>query len=260
MRNFKVHAFLDAANELVRADEVERAIHLLDNLPGFYRDNPPPEVAELKHKIVSRIATASFYAWVDANTTTHDGKNSPMIDTLRGRMIIEDVKNFNKHDQSPVIVDFGPGDFWVNEVLSSLDLSFRYEPITLASRGVWPDRLNRWPDPVIFCAFEIIEHLWNEQDIRTEATKLGITPDIVHVSTPLYTFDTECEDWTVRQQLGHLRTYTPMEFNQILSRLFPEYTHMFYNSQIMHSRMTLKNTKFAAVKETEGKDILDGKM
>lgn len=178
-----------------------------------------------------------------------------MTETLRGHMIVEDVKQLNKKGLWPVIVDFGPGDFWVREVLSSLGLNFSYTPITLCNSTKY--EVTGTSQPVIFCAFEIIEHLWNEQDIRTEATKFGLKPDIIHVSTPMYTFDTECTDWTTRMQLGHLRTYTPGEFNRILGKLFPEYAHVFYHSQIMHSRMTLKSTKFEAVKETEGQGIIN---
>jgi len=53
--------FMDAANILAASDEPLRAIDLLNNLPGFYRDHIPHEIQELKTKIYQDLATPIFY-------------------------------------------------------------------------------------------------------------------------------------------------------------------------------------------------------
>ena len=97
--------------------------------------------------------------------------------------------------------------------------------------------------PRIFIACEIIEHLHHERDIRTEFERAKAQADIIHMSTPKYTFDGRIErlNWKEAGELGHLRTYTPAEFMRVVTRMFPEYTFALYDSQILHLR-GLKNT------------------
>lgn len=244
--NFKLQAFLDVANELVRADEVILALKLLDNLPGFYRDNRPVEIVELKNKILSRIATPSVYANspVDANIDTDDRNKTSK--TLRGQLIFNEVKWWNSRAIVPHIVDYGPGEYWLPFVLKKEGLKFTYQPVYLAKEAyekakalLTEEMIPKKPEaPTIYIACEIIEHLWNEEDLKTEMLASCGYADVIHISTPRYTHGNLCLDWAAdKQELGHLRTYTPQEFSQKIIQMFPEYQVKVFNSFIMHARL-----------------------
>ncbi len=253
MTNFNVQAFLDVANELVRSDEVERALHFLDHmLPAFYRDHKIQSIVDLKNEILSRLATPARYAAIENDYVIDVEDNLNMKNSLRGKLLIKDVNYLNANGFKPHVKDYGPGQYWLPIILKRECLDFSYEPIILNERPYqfqridFEDYLGRAPldQPYIFGAFEIIEHLWNESEIKTESFIRGRQPDIIHVSTPMYTFDTACTNWRQRELLGHLRAYTPSEFYNILANLFPEYHQDLYTSQIMHSRLVLKTTKY----------------
>ena len=254
MNDFNVQCFLDAANELVRADEVERALNLLDNLPAAYRDNPPKEVTTLRNEIMARIATPVSYVTIeDSYGPDTDDKYDMGKNSLRGVMMINDVKEWNDKGLLPHIVDFAPGEFWLPAMLHKAGLSFTYWPILL-NKGALPKLKEHYGDiiqsepadhkPFIYAAFEIIEHLWNPKDIKIESLRWKRLPDVVHISTPLYSFDQACTNWRSRDLLGHLRAYSPGELHGILAKIFPEYDQSITISQIMHSRLALKEPLF----------------
>lgn len=264
MKNFNLQCFLDAANELVRADETERALRLLNGLPGYYRDHQPKEILELKNKILSRIATPSDYVNIERGMRPYPpGDPMGMAGTLRAQILALEIKRLNSHAITPHVVDYGPGEYWLPTILLEQQLAFSYHPQCLDH-----DLFERFKvgkeikeqvmgAPKIFCAFEIIEHLQNEEDLKTESLQCG-RPDIVHVSTPMYTFDVECTDWdAAKKELGHLRTYTPNEFHSVLSRLFPEYTITVYAHKIMHARLVLKDSECELINQTKDMDILN---
>ncbi len=257
---FNLQPFLDAANELTRLDEIERALNLLDNLPAEYRDNEPPEVTALRSEITQRIATPSYYAEAEAKFEIGD---VAMANTLRYQMLIADVKDLNSRGLTPHIVDYGPGPLWLPARLLSDGFKFTYWPIVLDPRVVsmaeeaFPGIVERTPssiNPYIFCAFEIIEHLWNEIDLKIEAYRYSPQlPNIIHISTPCYAFDPGCTDWRQRDRLGHLRAYTPKELCIVLGRLFGQHSLRVYKHQIMHARLTLPGGAFE-IKDMEVKE------
>ncbi len=253
---FNLQPFLDAANELTRLDEIERALHLLDNLPAKYRDQEPEEVTKLRAEITARIATPSYYAQSEVGMHVDLNDEHDMRSTLRYQMLAADVADFNEQGLTPHIVDYGPGPLWLPVSLKAHNLKFTYEPIVLADSSIVEairlfDEIVRCgpiPDqPYIFCAFEIIEHLWNEIDLKIEAYRhLPRLPDLIHVSTPMYAFDPECADWRLRDRLGHIRAYAPRELCITLGGLFREYQMKVFTHQIMHARLCLNNAKFIA--------------
>lgn len=250
MINFNVKAFLIAAEELVRADEVERALNLLDNLPAYYRDYEPREVTKLRNEIMERIATPSFYRDCDKDFELPD--YDPTRATLRYVMIQHEVGELNKRNLVPHIHDYAPGSFFVPVLLQQDGLKFTYSFTDLgdtAARHVHPiikDKLAKHTEgqPKIFLAYEIIEHLWHQPELKTEMLKAIGLADVVHVSTPKYSFDYNCLNWRSRDTLGHLRAYTPKEFFETVQKIFGEYVCGFYDSQILHTRCVLKNSKF----------------
>ncbi len=106
------------------------------------------------------------------------------------------------------------------------------------------------PDsPLIFVATEVIEHLHCEQEIAHEAARLPRPPDIIHVSTPLYTFNPNVKHWTDIGWLGHLRTYTPKEFQSVVCDMFRAYEFAYYESNVQHIRLVSPATKFDCIRK-----------
>lgn len=240
--------FLQAANILVAADEPMRALSLLNNLPGYYRDHPPAQVQELMGEIYRLLATPAFYS-----TNPYDQFVRPetgawtLQNTQRGVLIEQDVKAFNAEGKMPHLIDLGPGEYWLPIGLKQLGHTFTYHDIGLcgparakAKEFVGEFMRSETPTdrPVIFVACEIIEHLHHEEDIAVEFHRARANADIIHISTPKYTFDCRASqlDWQKKGDLGHLRTYTPGEFFQVVSKMFPNYQFNFLDGQILHLR------------------------
>lgn len=243
--------FIDAANILVAADEPLKALELIKNVPGYYRDNLDPQLKELREDIYARLATPTFYMSED-RITLPDPKDV-LIDVevlLRWKCIKNDVDQYNKQGIKPHIVDLGPGSYWLPIGLNAHSLDFTYQDISLnpISKPLIIEHLEgKYFDgmptgrPVIFVATEIIEHLHHEEDILSEIYRLGYRPNIVHISTPKHTFDYRAEriNWRNYGTLGHLRTYTFGEFLLTIHRLFPGYKVTAYDHQILHARAEL---------------------
>lgn len=140
-------------------------------------------------------------------------------------------------------------------MLKQMDYKFSYKDIGLhmVARERAHEMLHGYirqipkdDQPVIFVATELIEHLWHEADIYVEFLRAGGKADIVHISTPLYTFDGMTDDpkyWESKGDLGHLRTYTPNELSVTVAKMFPQYDFLYYKSQIQHLRGVLKCQK-----------------
>jgi hypothetical protein len=232
--------FIDAANILVAADEPMRALKLLDEVPGYYRDNPDPQMTSLKEKILSLLATPAFYATNPYDTLVREEVAEHVVDSLvRGVLIRDDVKRFNDQGLTPHIVDLGPGEYWLPIGLKKKGLQFTYHDVGLCKEAqdkayvFIKDRVRETQSPgqpVIFVACEIIEHMHHEEDIAVEYHRLKANADVIHISTPKYTFDIRKSqlDWEKKGDLGHLRTYTPKEFFDVVSKMFPQHQFVIY--------------------------------
>lgn len=250
----------------MRADETIRALDLLSNLPAYYRDHVPQEVIGLRREVQKRLASASFYATsADYELSAPAENYIGLQQTLRGQLIIQEIKLLNDKGYIPHIIDHGPGEYWLPRLLKHFQRLFTYEPIYVnhpsfvhykqyfekelvqirkEKEAKTPDDLQR---PVIFFAGEIIEHLWREDEIRWEMERSVGLADIVHISTPTYTFDWPCTDWKVKKDLGHLRAYTPSEFDSTIKKMFPEYEVTSLMTAILHARCILKSSSFPTI-------------
>ncbi len=265
--DFNVKCFLDTAAELLRHDETLRALWLLQNLPAYYRDNPPHEIVSLRREIQKRMATGSFYATSKGyELSAHDDSIFNMHKSLRGMMIIKEVEMLNSQGFVPHIADYAPGEYFLSSILHLKNLKFTYFPIYVngPSHAHYYDRFKDYlvekpnpSEPKIFFAGEIIEHLHCEEELRFDMERAIGLADLVHISTPCYTFDTGCRSWLEKQDLGHLRAYTPLEFTKTVGQMFPEYAVITLQSQILHARGVLKTTKFASILSTIDKNILE---
>jgi len=90
---------------------------------------------------------------------------------------------------------------------------------------------------------EIIEHLWNPHEIAQTADKIENTPHHIVITTPLYTFGEGNDTWTKPNdfgKLGHIRTFTPIEFQEEVTRMFFGYNWKMHIQQCMVMEGTLK--------------------
>lgn len=227
---FRVEPFLEAADILCKLDEPERALKLLDNLPGYYRDFPPDEIKALKLDIQKALLTPHAYASVDHDSEV--GRHTELMEgTNRGAWVKQSVEQYNELRRVPHVVDMGPGEYWLPIGLFNRSYRFTYHDIALLQRTgrqaretvpgyVWQPN-PKDDQPIIFVAFELIEHLADVQEIALEAARhCGRLPDKVFLSTPLYTY-AEQKDW--RKCQPHRRTYTPAEFIYAAHSLFQGY-------------------------------------
>lgn len=249
---FDYKPWKEAADILVGADDPMRALQLLELVPGFERDHYPKELAEVKRNIFSKLATPTFYMSNpgDMNVTTENA-DQYVKGNLRGILIEQDVKEYNDKGIVPHLVDLGPGEYWLPIGLKALGHKFTYEDIGLCDKArnraleilgtTYQDTdANHKPEATIYVACEILEHLHCEQDIAVECMRRNINPDIIHISTPRYSFDVRMtrKDWLEHGDLGHLRTYTPAEFVTVVTKMFAGYKWLMHNQPIMHLRGT----------------------
>lgn len=254
IESFDADKLYDVINTYVEGDEVERALWILDNLPGYYRDFPPDNLKKLKQDILASLVTARAYSIGSMDTAIVPENATFFIENLlRGQLIWREVDRWNDEDKMPHIVDMGPGEYLVPIGLKQKNLSFTYDPIWMDKKAhdaavpMIEDVLWDWdvvgrqrldPPRTIFLALEVIEHLPSTQDIVIEAHRhCGGWPARVHLSTPMYTYDGRRKDWNKSCGLPHLRTYTPREFIAEAQRLFPGYVLQYYPGELMSIRL-----------------------
>lgn len=239
---FSSRLFCAAAIELVQHDEVIRALQLLDNIPAYYREHVPDDIRDLKRYIRSKILTVydiqgnSWDSPLDASYKDHKFEHQ-VNNTTRGLIVKAQIEAYNAKEIVPHLIDLGPGPYHYPIGLKNLGLKFSYESLNInkkaeaEARLILGDEIYRAPkpeQPLIFMACEIIEHLFNESDIRYSFDKVAINkmPEVVVLSTPAYDYGQGKSNW-LSEGLSHLRAYTPNEFVRTVTDMFPEYVfHM----------------------------------
>lgn len=230
---------------LIDHDEVERALLILENIPSYYRDNPPKNLVKLKEDIHQSLLTTHAYMTSALDSEVSKEKGLGFVENVpRGVMIKNEVQKYNEKDIVPHIVEMGPGEYGVLIGLSELGFRFTYDAISIdpiarnaAKEWLLKHAVSSDPKETIFIANEIIEHLPSTRDIVIEAMRhCGRMPERVHLSTPYYSYDVSDKQWEHTCGLPHLRAYTPGEFIAEAKNLFPNYTFQFYDSPIMSIR------------------------
>lgn len=236
-----IKGYLMIAEYLTEKDETERALQVLNALPGLYRDHTPKEILSLKKLIQSKIHQAVDLVNLSGdNLKPHDFCKRAVENLARFKIVHQKITELNKEGIKPHIVDFGPGDYSLPIGLMELGADFTYNPIGLHVSAMSDAKniLERYwatydihDRPNFFLAYEIIEHLPNESDIRRMFDRIPKQPDMVFLSTPTYTFAEGNPKW---KEIGchHLRTYTPREFIGIAQSLFPEYNLSYIEDQV----------------------------
>lgn len=231
--DFDPKPFVEAALQLIRSEDTNKAIQLLtDMLPSYYRDNPPQQIKELVGEIRRAKWLTSDYSTNNKDDIKPMEHNKNAVEgLLRFKVIKDEILKANEAGIIPHLVDLGPGDFTMPLGLNGHNCKFTYHPIGVYENAKAEAKKlleHLWVEypvkdkPVWFVAYEIIEHLENELEIRQQMDRLPKLPDRVFCSTPLYTFASGNLTWR-ETQIAHIRTYTPDEFFVVCRKLFPEY-------------------------------------
>lgn len=212
--HFNVERYLDAVEDMIASDEVERAFWMIKNMPAFYRDHVPDRAKEIRESLHRQLFTPVQYAGVYDELTRKE-----ITEYWPGRAQV--VELLLKELSEPHIMELAPGSFYLPLGLEERGHKFTYAWSGLDQSGpagnfMLPPRDGA---PTIFCCFELIEHLSNEWEIYQNYLKFKRTADFVVLSTPLYTCGAVARDWRAAA-LGHLRTYSPGEFQSIAARMF----------------------------------------
>lgn len=258
-RHFNVEQFLDVVEQMILSDEIERALWMLDNLPGYYRDHKPDRAVQMKKDLLKATWTIIDYAKdvdeteeaiVEKHKKWYPDSNIQDIGDLfdipffkvRGNFVETLAKHYNDNSQTPYIFELGPASFWLPSGLKKKHYKFTYEATTV-QRQAWEYHKSKletvWAppqdgQPTIFVCFEVLEHLYRVEDLLHEYTKLDRDFDHILLSTPKYTLlGGQPDDQWRGRELGHLRTYTPEEFMQLGLKWWPNYKWQFYDNAMM---------------------------
>lgn len=249
--------------QLINYDEVERALLVLNNLPAKFRCDVPPMMKALKTDILSSICTPMTYIDDERDCNfSIEGSKAALRGLARGFLIEEEVKRLNAKDKIPHIVDMGPGDYFLPVGLKHFGYKFSYEPLGIneSIKKIVKDELEpilkKWSaglSPRIFVANEVIEHIPNVYDLATNCHAFCGYAEYIHLSTPNCTYDDSEKDWLKKGGLPHLRAYTPNEFLDVASEIFPDYKWEYYGGKIMSLRGIRED-----ITGTTRLDVIDG--
>lgn len=224
-RYFNLKYYLSVVEMMINADEVTKALWLLDNPPSWFKDHEPEEMTMMRRVLHRKLFTNTDYmVKVD-----HAAKGKDVFDECypRSHAVAHYVKEFNDNGVTPHIFELGPNCHWLPIGLELRGHKFTYKGVdldrsqleTINKAPWWSEEPNH---PTIFVCFEVIEHLNNPADIRHYMEQLMIEPSYIMLSTPMYCYNGGLPNWFTRD-LGHLRTYTPKEFTLFATENFPKY-------------------------------------
>ncbi len=120
---FNVDKYLDCVEEMITADEVERALWMLDNMPGWYRDNVPSKARDMKDRLLTK-----FFTTLDYSTELIEEQLVGHLDKMisRGELVMNFCKTLNENGKIPHIIDIGPGNYWLPGLLQAYEIQFNY--------------------------------------------------------------------------------------------------------------------------------------
>jgi len=226
---FNLDQYLSCVEQMISADEVEKAFWMLNNLPGWYRDHEPNAVTQLRKHLHKQLFTPIDYAKVNAAHVFQGYSDQEISDFVFSMPRALAVKNLVASLEQPHIVEYGPGSYFIPYGLRSSGLKFSYfgEGLNIADthnaavalQDVWSHRPNK---ANIFVCFEVIEHLHQPAEIYQYSLKHETGFDYICLSTPLYSWNGGNPQWHT-SALGHLRTYTPAEFLAFAIKYWPNY-------------------------------------
>lgn len=239
-------AHIDAVEQLIRADELQMAIQLIDMVPGWWRDNFPKELIEIRNTIYRQTYDQVEYATDDeeADCPREMGEGQWTGAYCYPRAEILETLLLALKPNMPWILDLGCSHGNLPLGLIKAGHKFRYRGIGMNHRiieklkswtkGYWEDLPQDNQIKILTC-FEVIEHCMNPMDVVHTAHKVGVDFDHILLSVPMYCLGAGLPDWKTRR-MGHVRTYTPKEFIDFAMKNWPGYTWQLYksNSMVIH--------------------------
>lgn len=237
---FNMEIYIAAVEGMIRSDEVAMALYMLDNPPGYYRENPHPLIVETKRLLLRQLVTPVWYATQKAEYDFQFSEGCFDYSYPRAHGTLQEIEAMNKEGIEPTLVDLAPGNFWLPIGLVKRGAKFKYLPKSLNAvaveklKAAYPDiQIATEPcENTIFVAYEIIEHLWNTEEIHQHVIQLPVRPKTIMLSTPMYTFNSPAERWD-QADLGHLRTYTKKEFVEYAMKHWPDYSWALMPEHVM---------------------------
>ncbi len=239
--NLDPHVY--AIEQLIKADELQMALQMLDMIPGWWRDNYPPQLAEIKKILYRQTYDSIEYATDDEEADCPREMGEAQWDSPYMYPRAEIISNLVKSlfPRAPWIFDLGCSHGNLPLGLIKSGHSFSYCGVGMNHRII--QKLKGWvgehwqdkpfgDQPTILYNTEVLEHCMNPMDIVHTAHKVGVVWDYILLSVPMYCLGGGLPNWSTRR-LGHVRNWTPGEFIEFANKHWPNYLWTIYKSASM---------------------------
>lgn len=233
---FSVDDWLNLVSQYISADEVEKALWLLDNPPSWFTDHYPVRAKELRDRLFKQFFTTVDYA-KDPVSTAQIGACDG--DVPRGQIVVDYCKALNDQNIIPHVVECAPGNYWLAGLLERSGVKFTYYAETIdqdLQRRAQEKLSDFWSKEPgqhsIFVAFEFIEHISDTFQIYQSFLKNCPNARAVFLSTPRHCWGGGMANWS-ENALGHLRTYSPRQFHQFAIKYWPEFRWTLHDGHVM---------------------------
>lgn len=252
---FDIDTWIQAIEMQICSDEIQTALKMCGELlPGYYRDNPPKEILEIRSRLYQQLYDQFDYS------SDHDEANFTRTEVTeqcltaytypRADILFQDIKDLNTAGIQPWIFEISPSHGWLPVGFADRGLKFNFfgknmnQPALKKVKewlpeGVWQEWPESWEKPgptrsqqKILVCFEALEHMMNPHDLTQAAHKVGQDFDRIYLSTPMYTLWGGLPNWRERR-IGHVRTWTPAEFLSFAHDAFPGYKWEIFKSPSM---------------------------
>lgn len=237
---------IKAVIQMIQADEIQIALKMLEDVPGYYRDNYPKELTEIRNNLYRQMYDQFDYANDpgEAGWKREDVEAQCLTDYTfpRANILFDEIKRLNSESKVPWICELSASHGWLPIGFQKKGAEFYYFAKNLNLPAL--NRIKEWLEPhrwvetpekawtKILVFYEALEHMNTPSDLEQAAKKVGEEYDQIYLSTPKYTLWGGLPDWSTRR-IGHVRTWTPKEFLEFSSKSFPGYAWSFCDSHSM---------------------------
>jgi hypothetical protein len=245
-----LNVHLLAIEQMIRADEIQIALQMIDQVPAWYRENRPAEIEQIRKTIYRQHYDIFLYG----NDPDEAAQNEAICKEQwfgnycypRAEIITAEIKRLNDELRTPWIFDLSCSHGNLGVGLRDAGLKFNYLGKSMNWRAAdklkgwmgaaWADQPQDDQTTILVCT-EALEHAWDPGDIVRAAYKTWANYDQIFFSTPLGCLGGGLPNWETRP-LGHIRGYTPDEFLKFAIENFPGYSWKLYKSasMVLHGR------------------------
>ncbi len=232
--HFSLTAYITAITDMIKADEIELARHMLANPPAWYRKNYPRELQEIRNVLdknsydifdYSDDVDERGYSLAAVREQIASGYLFPRLNVLDDFVVSQNEKMI-----WPWICELSPSHGPLPIALMDKHRSFNFYGKNMnhlatarfkewLELGIWQEQPNAG-QPKVLVIYEVFEHASRPEDVVQSAYKIQSDWDHVFLSVPNMCLGGGLPNWSTRR-LGHIRTYTPREFTQLADMSFP---------------------------------------